>query len=167
MMAFANRDVFFDVNEARDLDARTVFTTPTSQSRRRWPSLDPGWVRLRHCIQRLEEAAVRRSEDLPAPHPGRSAGEGLLGGHALQLTHPLGAPDRAQSPTLGSQSDGLTKNDDGSYDASFGPEAPKGKESNWLQTVPGKGCFTILRMYGPLEPWLHKKWRPGEIEPNG
>jgi hypothetical protein len=22
----------------------------------------------------------------------------------------------------------------------------------------------ILRMYGPLEPWLNKTWRPSEIE---
>lgn len=68
---------------------------------------------------------------------------------------------------LRKRSDGFSKNDDGSYDVYFGPEAPKGKESNWLQTVPRKGWFTILRMYGPLEPWLDKKWRPGEIEPTG
>jgi hypothetical protein len=42
--------------------------------------------------------------------------------------------------------------------------ADKGKESNWIQTVPGKGWFTILRLYGALEPWFDKTWRPGEIE---
>jgi hypothetical protein len=26
------------------------------------------------------------------------------------------------------------------------------------------GWFIILRMYGPLEPWIDKTWRPGEIE---
>jgi hypothetical protein len=46
----------------------------------------------------------------------------------------------------------------------FGPEAPAGKERNWIQTVPGKGFFVILRLYGPLEPWFEKTWRPGEIE---
>jgi hypothetical protein len=30
--------------------------------------------------------------------------------------------------------------------------------------VPGKSWFTILRMYGPLEPWINKPWRPGEIQ---
>ena len=39
-----------------------------------------------------------------------------------------------------------------------------GKENNWLQTVSGKSWFVILRMYGPLEPWLNKAWRPSEIE---
>ncbi|MFZ1201963.1 MAG: DUF1254 domain-containing protein, partial [Desulfobacterales bacterium] len=67
-------------------------------------------------------------------------------------------------PTVGSQSKGFVKNADGSYDVYFAPEAPKGKESNWLQTAPGKSWFSILRMYGPLEPWINKTWRPGEIE---
>ena len=67
-------------------------------------------------------------------------------------------------PTVGSQTEGLKKNEDGSYELYFGPEAPQGKESNWVQTVPGKGWNTILRLYGPLEPWFDKTWRPGEIE---
>jgi hypothetical protein len=39
----------------------------------------------------------------------------------------------------------------------FGPKAPEGMESNWVQTIPGKGWFMILRLYGPLEPWFDKK----------
>ena len=30
--------------------------------------------------------------------------------------------------------DGLEQNDDGSYDVFFGPEAPAGKEKNWVKT---------------------------------
>jgi hypothetical protein len=56
------------------------------------------------------------------------------------------------------------KNTDGSYDIYFGPTPPQGKEGNWLETVPGKNWFPILRMYGPLEPWIKKTWRLGEIE---
>lgn len=67
-------------------------------------------------------------------------------------------------PTVGSQTEGIKKNEDGSYDIYFGPKAPEGYESNWLDTVPGKGWFTILRIYGPLEPWIEKTWRPSEIE---
>ncbi len=51
-------------------------------------------------------------------------------------------------PTVGSQSKGFEKNADGSYDVYFAPRSPEGKEGNWLQTVPGKSWFTILRMYG-------------------
>jgi hypothetical protein len=67
-------------------------------------------------------------------------------------------------PSVGSQTTGIEKNADGSYDIYFGPKAPQGKEGNWLQTVPRKSWFVILRMYGPLEPWINKTWRPSEIE---
>ncbi len=40
----------------------------------------------------------------------------------------------------------------------------KGKESNWVKTIPGKQWYMILRLYYPLESWFDKKWRPGEIE---
>lgn len=58
----------------------------------------------------------------------------------------------------------IKANDDGSYTVWFGPEAPDGKEGNWIQTVPGKSWSTILRLYGPLEPWFDGSWRPGEVE---
>jgi hypothetical protein len=67
-------------------------------------------------------------------------------------------------PTVGSQTKGIKQNEDGSYDIYFAPKPPKGYENNWLETVPGKGWFVALRMYGPLEPWIEKTWRPGEIE---
>jgi hypothetical protein len=67
-------------------------------------------------------------------------------------------------PTVGSQTAGIKQNPDGSTDIHFGPDAPEGFENNWLETIPGKSWFAILRMYGPLEPWLEKTWRPGEIE---
>jgi hypothetical protein len=65
---------------------------------------------------------------------------------------------------LTSNSGTVKSNADGSVDIYFGPKAPAGKESNWIQTVPGKGWFTLLRLYGALEPWFDKTWRPGEIE---
>lgn len=68
-------------------------------------------------------------------------------------------------PSVSSQTKGLLINADGSVDVYFGPKAPAGKEKNWVQTVPGKGWNTILRLYGPLEPWFNRTWRPGEIEP--
>lgn len=67
-------------------------------------------------------------------------------------------------PAVSSQTKGLQKNADGSIDLYFGPKAPAGKESNWVESDPGKGWNAILRLYGPLEPWFNKTWRPGEIE---
>jgi len=67
-------------------------------------------------------------------------------------------------PSVSSQKMDLFVNPDTSVDVYFGPEPPVGKESNWIQTIPGKGWCTYLRLYGPLEPWFDQTWRPGEIE---
>jgi len=58
----------------------------------------------------------------------------------------------------------VKKNADGSVTVWFGPKAPAGQESNWVQTMPGKGWNTLLRLYGPLEPWFDKTWKPGDFE---
>ncbi len=69
-----------------------------------------------------------------------------------------------QFPSVSSQNKTVQVNQDGSVDVYFGPKAPPGKESNWVQTNPGKSWCTILRLYGPLEPWFNKTWKPGDIE---
>ena len=69
-----------------------------------------------------------------------------------------------QFPGIDSTREGLRKNDDGSITVYFGPQAPKGKESHWVQTLPGKSFNVMYRMYGPLEPWFDKTWKPGDFE---
>ena len=54
---------------------------------------------------------------------------------------------------------------DGSTTVYFGPPRPAGvPRGNWIQTVPGKGWFTILRLYSLLPSFFDKTWRPSEIE---
>jgi hypothetical protein len=65
-------------------------------------------------------------------------------------------------PSISSHDD-ITTEDNGDTVIRFGPAAPAGTP-NWIQTVPGKGWFTILRLYGPLESWFDQTWRPGEIK---
>ncbi|KZR69961.1 hypothetical protein PMIT1313_01071 [Prochlorococcus marinus str. MIT 1313] len=55
-------------------------------------------------------------------------------------------------------------NDDGSIDLYFGPKAPEGKKANWIKTIPSKGWFGILRLYGPLDPWFNQTWKLGAIK---
>ncbi len=112
-----------------------------------------------------------------------SKGSPLDGGKNYKLRLPANAPvkdfwsvivydDQTRSmvqtdqlfPSVSSQTQGLLVNEDGSIDVYFGPKAPAGKENNWVQTVPGTAWNTILRLYGPLEPFYNQTWRPGEIE---
>jgi hypothetical protein len=58
----------------------------------------------------------------------------------------------------------IKKNGDGSVTVWFGPKAPAGQETNWVQTMPGKGWNTLLRLYAPLQPWFDKTWKPGDFE---
>jgi len=43
----------------------------------------------------------------------------------------------------------LIKNDDGSVDIYIGPDAPEGKEANWIPRVAGKAWFAYFRFYSP------------------
>lgn len=63
-----------------------------------------------------------------------------------------------------SNKEDLQLNDDGSVTVYFGPKAPVGKESNWIQTLPNKSYSCIFRLYGPLQPWFDKSWKPGDFE---
>jgi hypothetical protein len=111
------------------------------------------------------------------------AGDALTGAHEYVLHFPAGGllPNKAfWSITMGdagnhfvanplnrysvSDRTGLALNPDTSVDVYLGPEPPVGKESHWLQTIPGKGWWTCVRLYSPLEPWFDHTWRPGEIE---
>jgi hypothetical protein len=65
---------------------------------------------------------------------------------------------------LDSNNKGLVANSDRSYTVWFGPKPPKGKEGNWIQTVPGKSYSVLLRLYGPLQPWFDKTWKPGDFQ---
>ena len=72
-------------------------------------------------------------------------------------------------PRAGSQSyptPAAEANADGSTTVYFGPSTARQASSagNWIQTDPGKGWSTILRLYSPLEPFFTKAWRPSEIE---
>ncbi len=56
-------------------------------------------------------------------------------------------------------------NPEGATTIHLGPEQPAGvPDGNWIQTVPGKGCFIVLRLYSPLQPFFDKSLRAGEVE---
>jgi len=63
-----------------------------------------------------------------------------------------------------SRTEGLIKNADGSVDIYFGPEAPKGKENNWIQTNKGQSFFIYLRLYGPEQAYFDQTFPMTKIE---
>jgi len=73
-------------------------------------------------------------------------------------------PTDEKSAGIDSNRPGIKKNADGGVTVWFGPTRPTGETANWVQTMPGRGYFVILRLYGPLEPWFKKTWQPGDLE---
>ena len=64
---------------------------------------------------------------------------------------------------IDSKKAGIMANEDGGFSVFVGPEAPDGWENNWVQTLPGKSFNIMFRLYGPLEPWFDKSWKPGDF----
>jgi len=116
-----------------------------------------------------------------------AAGNPFDGARTYKVTLPKGIPARAfwsftvydnqsrsmldtpqRYPRAGSQtypSPAAEPNADGSTTVYFGPKQPDGvKRGNWIQTMPGKGWFTILRLYSPLPSFFDKTWRLSEVE---
>jgi len=167
IMAFLNKNVFFNGEDGMTMnsDARVMFhypytvVTPAMAVTKAGAGSDYGIAFVDSKKQPFDGSKSYRLR-LPANPPAKDFWAVTIYDpqtrSQLQTSQPF--------PTVGSQTKGIKKNADGSYDIYFGPKAPEGFENNWLETIPGKGLFVALRMYGPLQPWIDKAWRPSEIE---
>jgi hypothetical protein len=62
--------------------------------------------------------------------------------------------------TVGSKTEGVRMNDDGSFYVLLGPDAPpEGWEANHVQTLPGRGWFPYMRMYGAEESAFNDEYK--------
>ncbi|TWT55156.1 hypothetical protein Pla22_28100 [Rubripirellula amarantea] len=167
IMGFLNRNVFFDGPDGRTMnsDARVMFyysytaVTPAMAKPREGTGSDYGISYVDADKQPFDGSKTYKLR-IPADPPVNNFWAVTIYDpqtrSMLQTSQPF--------PTVGSQTKGIKKNDDGSTDIYFAPTAPEGYENNWLETIPGKSWFVILRMYGPLKPWLDQTWRPSEVE---
>lgn len=182
-MAFNNRFDGAAIYEDRQWEKIAHFTSPDflTDSHEEVEERAAGWYQL-----------VGNTAKIAPAEPGTGVfygvtykdvdGAMLDGGKTYKLTMPAKVPvkqfwqvpvysnktrsliNAEQKRPTRSSTDELLTNDDGSVDIFFGPTAPKGKEQNWIQTIPGEGWFVLLRLYGPLEPILNKEWVPNDIE---
>jgi hypothetical protein len=60
--------------------------------------------------------------------------------------------------------DKLKINADGSIDLYFAPKAPAGLEANWIETIPGKGFYPMMRFYSPKEGLFDGTWKLPDVE---
>lgn len=113
VMAFVNRDVFFEVNEARNLDARMMFcyayTAVTSAMAKPFPGLgsDPA-VTYRDSKSQPFDGAKTYRLHIPADPPVKTY-------WAVKVFDPQTSSiiqTDQQSPTMGSHSEGFAQNDD-------------------------------------------------------
>ena len=72
--------------------------------------------------------------------------------------------NKSRRADLSSRSEKLVTNSDGSVDLYFGPQAPKGKENNWIQTNKGESFFMYLRLYGPEQAFFDQTYPMNKIQ---
>ncbi|WP_148076310.1 DUF1254 domain-containing protein [Bythopirellula goksoeyrii] len=165
VMGYAGKDCFFLKDGARRIDARlwlhynAICVTPAMALTKPGAGSDYGIAGMDANHQPLDGAKTYTLH-LPPNVPAKDNWSVTI--YDPQTRSML----QTDQPTAGvnSLSGKVKPNDDGSFDIYFSPTTPAGKEGNWIQTIPGKSWFIILRMYGPLEPWLNKTWRPSELE---
>jgi hypothetical protein len=58
----------------------------------------------------------------------------------------------------------LITSQDGSVEIYMGPDAPMGKEKNWIPTVAGKTWFPYFRLYSPKKAFMDRSWVLPDIE---
>lgn len=110
-------------------------------------------------------------------------GEWLLGSNDYKLHVPPNVPmeqfwsvtvyDQATRTLINNKTDradrssrhDLVKNEDGSVDLYFGPDAaPAGMDNNFIKTNKGDGFFVYFRLYAPTEPYFDKSWALPDLE---
>jgi hypothetical protein len=109
-------------------------------------------------------------------------GRGFDGGQTYRLRVPANAPveqywsvttyDRQTHALIknmprasrASNAAEVQRNADGSIDVYFGPNAPAGRQSNWVPTDPQRRFELMFRVYGPKKEFFERVWVLPDVE---
>ena len=151
----------------RNMDARTLFFYSATVNTPAMALEIPG-VGSNYAFSATDQAGNyldggnNYKVTLPADVPAKDFWSVVV--YDPQTRSELQIPGGTAYPSKNNKRDQLSYNKDGSVTLYFGPKAPVGNESNWIQTVPNKGWFVLLRLYGPLQSWFDKSWAPSDFE---
>ncbi len=121
--------------------------------------------KLRSDLQGQGRQPLRRRQVLPPARPREPAGFGLLVVDAVRQRNAFDGPepDERRGPL------GLRRAQDERRRLA-GPvlrarTRPAGQESNWIETVPGRGFYLMFRFYSPTAPLFDGTWTLPDVEP--
>ncbi|WP_445673030.1 DUF1254 domain-containing protein [Pseudomonas inefficax] len=159
-------DLSFQAKEGgyRHLDIRTWFFTD-------YYSISPGMVSMTPgkgafymiAFEDADGDQLKGDQSYKVRLPANIPAELFWSVTLYEAENASGLANGQPFPSLG-KLDKPVQNSDGSTDLYIGPKAPAGHEKNWLATAPGRGFFTILRLYAPAKAAIDGSWKPGDLE---
>jgi hypothetical protein len=161
--AFMGGSPSFVTNGHTNHDARTNFFYLACGTSQLMASKTPGvgqaypWV-AKDAAGNIFDGGKKYKMHLPANIPAKL--------YWSVIVYDNGTRSEVQNGTSFARISTFTKpraNSDGSIDLFFGPEVPTSSEANWIRTVPGKGWFFLLRLYGPEQAYFDRSWRPDDL----
>jgi hypothetical protein len=154
---------FFDMPTYADVEAREIwffqaFFESPAMFRRKAGSGSLYWFNARDRSGAYLDGARTYKLTVPQPMPAR-----LFWSVTVYDPHTR-SQIRTEQGRAALRSLFELKDHVGPIELYFGPKAPAGKEGQWVQTIPGKGWFVYLRLFGPGEAAFDGTWKPGDFE---
>ena len=146
VMAFADNDTYFLKNGARRFDSRlwmhynAVCVTPAMALTKPGAGSQYGIAGLDSKHRPLDGSKSYKLH-LPPKFPVKDNWSVTI--YDTQTRSMMQTDQKFAG--INSLSGKVKENQDGSIDVIFAPKTPKGMEKNWVQTIPGKSWFIILR----------------------
>jgi hypothetical protein len=146
--------------EARDRWFAQAIVTSPAMFRRQVGGGSLYWLAARDAAGEFLDGSKSYAVTLPLPVPAKLFWSVTI--YDAQTRSQVQADqDKAALRSLFELSS--TTNETGSVTLYFGPHEPDDAVDRWLQTLPGRGWFAYIRIYGPEHDAFDGQWRPGDL----